>query len=111
MSHARPVSRRETSRICGSSFAGRFGSAREHNRVEFLAQRFYRHVVAHVRVSLKLHAFGDELFEAPVEDALLHLEIGNAVAQKPADAVGLLEKRGPVAGAIQLLRGRESRGP
>ena len=34
----------------------------------------------------------------------LHLEVGDAVAQQPADAVGLLEQRDGVPGARQLLR-------
>ena len=57
------------------------------------------------------HALGGHLLEAAVEDVLFHLEIGNAVAQQAADAVGLLEKRHPVARAIQLLRGGQARGP
>ena len=37
--------------------------------------------------------------EAPLEVALLHLELGDAVAQQPADAVGALEHDDVVAGA------------
>ena len=37
----------------------------------------------------------------------LHLEIGNAVAQQPADAVGFLEHDDGVAGARELLRAGE----
>ena len=47
--------------------------------------------------------------EAPVEHALLHLELGDAVAEQPADAVGALEDRDRVAGAGELLGGREAR--
>ena len=35
---------------------------------------------------------------------LLQFEFGNAVAQQPANAVGLFVHRDPVAGAVQLLR-------
>ena len=40
---------------------------------------------------------------------LLHLEIGNAVAQQSADAVGFLEHRHRVPGARQLLRRGQAR--
>ena len=42
--------------------------------------------------------------------ALLHLEIGDAVAQQAADAVGLFEDGDGVAGARELLRGGEAGG-
>ena len=63
---------------------------------------------AHVRVGLELHAFGAHLLQAAVDEVLLHLEIGDAVAQQAADAVGLLEHRHRVAGARQLLRGGQA---
>ena len=48
--------------------------------------------------------------EPAVEDALLHLELGNAVAQQAADAIGLLEHGHGVAGAVQLIgRGEAGR--
>ena len=62
-----------------------------------------------MRVGLELHAFGRHLLEAAVDEVLLHLEIRDAVAQQSADAVGLLEHGDVVAGAGQLLRGRQSR--
>jgi hypothetical protein len=39
---------------------------------------------------------------------LLHLEVGDAVAQQAADAVVLLEQRHVMAGARQLLRRRHA---
>ena len=42
-----------------------------------------------------------------VQVALLHLELGNPVAQQPTDAIGALEHDGVVAGARQLLSGRK----
>ena len=51
------------------------------------------------------------LREAAVEVALLHLELGDAVAQQAADAVGALEHHDVVAGARELLRGGEPGGP
>ena len=40
---------------------------------------------------------------AAVDQVLLHLEVGDAVAQQAADAVGLLEQRHRMAGARELL--------
>ena len=54
-------------------------------------------------------AFLLHLPDAPVDQALLHLEVGNAVAQQPADAVGLLEHGRRVPGPRQLLRAGEAR--
>ena len=51
------------------------------------------------------------LLEPAIEVALLHLELGDAVAQQAADAVGALEHHDVVAGAGELLRGREPGGP
>ena len=53
--------------------------------------------------------FGRHQVEAAVEDALLQLELGNAVAQQAADAVGALEDRDGVAGAVELLAPRPGR--
>ena len=50
------------------------------------------------------------LREARLEVLLLHLEVGDAVAQQAADAVVALEHRDGVAGARELLRGREAGG-
>ena len=49
------------------------------------------------------------LLQAAVDEVLFHLEFGNAVAQQSADAVRLFVNRDPVAGAIKLLRGGQSR--
>src|ERR1039457_1777119 len=61
-------------------------------------------------VGLELHSFGAHLLQAAIDEVLLHLEVGDAVAQQPADAVVLLEDRDAVAGARQLLRGGEAGG-
>jgi hypothetical protein len=59
----------------------------------------------------ELDALGRELREAAIEHGLVELEVGDAVAQEPAGAVGgLVHDRG-VAGARELLRAREPRGP
>ena len=82
--------------------ARRFGAAGEHHRVvvgeQLLRIDRPRLAVAgadrrradHV-VHLELDALGLHLLDAPVDQPLLHLEVGDAVAQQAADAVVLLE--------------------
>ena len=69
------------------------------------------HVDADVGVDAELGAFESHLLEAAIEVLLLHLELGNAVAKQPADAIGALEDHDVVPGACQLLRGGETRRP
>ena len=83
-------------------------AAGEHDRVELGAQLVDRDVDADVRVGLEDDAFLHQQLQAPIEDALLELELRNAVAQQSADAIGALEHRDGVAGAIQLRGGREA---
>ena len=61
-------------------------------------------------VGAELGALGPHLLEAAVEVALLHLELGDAVAQQAADAVGPLEHDDVVAGAGELLGGGQAGG-
>ena len=56
----------------------------------------------------ELGALGPHLGQAAVEDRLLHLELGDAVAQQAADAIGPLEDHHPVAGPGQLLGGGQA---
>ena len=56
-------------------------------------------------------AFGLHLRDAAVEVALLHLELGDAVAQQPADAVGALEHGDVVAGAVSCCAAASPDGP
>ena len=60
-------------------------------------------VDADVDAGPELGALGPHLVEAPLEVLLLHLELGDAVAQQPADPVGPLEDDDVVAGAGELL--------
>src|SRR5258707_9507304 len=53
---------------------------------------------------VKGDALGFHLRDAAVDVMLLHLEIGNAVAQQPAGLGPALEKMHVVAGARELLR-------
>ena len=65
-------------------------------------------VVADVDAGAEAGALGLHLREPPVEDGLLHLELGDAVAQQPAGLVGALVDRDRVPGAGQLLGGGET---
>ena len=56
----------------------------------------------------ELHAFGLHLLDAAVDVGLLHLEVGDAIAQQAADAVVLFKQCDAVAGARQLLRCRHA---
>src|SRR5258707_13363476 len=58
---------------------------------------------------VKGDALGFHLGDAAVDDVLLHLEIGNAVAQQPAGLGPALEQMHVVAGARELLRAGHSR--
>ena len=67
------------------------GAAGEHEGVELAAQLVDVEVDADLHAGAELGALGLHLLEAAVEVALLHLELGDAVAEQPADAVGPLE--------------------
>ena len=66
--------------------------------------------LAHEHAGAEDHAFGLHLLDATVDVALLHLEVGDAVAQQAPDTVVLLEHRHVMADPGQLLRGRHPRG-
>ena len=84
------------------------GAAGQQHRVEVAAQVVGGDVHADVDAGAEHDALGRQQLEPPIEDALLHLELGNAVAQQPADAIGLLEHRHAVAGAIELRGGGQA---
>ena len=62
-------------------------------------QLFHRHGLADMHVAVEDHAFGLHLLYAAVDDVLLHLEVGDAVAQQPAGPGALLVDVHLVAGA------------
>ena len=70
-----------------------------------------RHVDADMGVVVEDHALGFHLRDAAEDDALLHLEVGNAVGEEPARLGELLVDVHLVAGAAQLLRAGEARRP
>ena len=90
--------------------AGNGGAEREHHGVVAVAQLAAGDVDADVHAVAEAGALGLHLGQAPVEDGLLHLELGDAVAQQAAGLVGALEDRHGVAGAGQLLRRGETSG-
>ena len=55
------------------------------------------------------HALGPHLIDAPIDEVLFHLEVGDPVTEEPADAVVALEDGDVVTLARELLRGREPR--
>ncbi len=66
---------------------------------------------SHRRGAAELDALGSHLRQAAVEHRLLHLELRDPVAQKPAGALGPLVDDDVVPGPGQLLRTGQARGP
>src|SRR5258708_1466159 len=87
-----------------------FRSSGQCDRVELGQQPLGGNGHADMRAGANLHALRAHLLDTAVDEVLLHLEIGNAVAQQPADAIALLEERHVMAGARELLRARHARG-
>ena len=86
------------------------GAAAEQDGVVVSVSDVDGDVDADVRVGVEDDAFGAHLLDAAIEDVLLKLEVGNAVAEQAADAVVLLVDGDGVAGAAKLLRGGEAGG-
>ena len=70
-----------------------------------------RDVDADLDTGAEFDAFRRHLRHAAVDQMLLHLEVGNAVAQQSADPVVLLEQGHEMPDACQLLRARHAGGP
>src|SRR5581483_2421080 len=81
-----------------------FTAAGQHDSVVLLYQLVSRDVYADVRIVVKGYAFRLHLFDAAVDVDLLHLEIGNAVAQQAAGLGPTLVDMHVVTGARELLR-------
>src|SRR6185437_14330857 len=84
------------------------GPAAKQDSVVVLGERVHGDVDADVSVREEGDALGLHLRNAPIDDVLLKLEVGDAIAEQPADAVVLFVHRNRVASAAKLLRGRES---
>ena len=85
-------------------------AAAEADGVELGEEAVGREVDADVHAGPEDDALGLHLREPAVEAPLLHLEVGDAVAEQAADAVGPLEDRDVVAGAGELLGGGQAGG-
>ena len=83
-------------------------AAGQHHRVELGAQLVRGDVDTDVDAGAEFGALGPHLVQAAIQVALFHLELGNAVAQQPADPVGALEDRHLVSGPGQLLCGGQT---
>jgi hypothetical protein len=84
------------------------GAAGKQDGVEVPPQLVRRHVHADVHAGPEDHTLVLHEREAPVENPLLHLELGDSVAQEAPDPVGLLEHRHRVSGAIELVGGGQA---
>ncbi len=80
------------------------GAAGEHHRVVVGEELLGRQVDADMGAVVEGHAFAFHLRDAQVDDPLLHLEVGDAVAQQAAGLGEFLEHVHVVAGARELLR-------
>ena len=86
-------------------------AAGKHHRVEALPQLLGGDVHADVDAGAEHGALGRHLLQPTVDVALLHLELGNAIAQQAPDAVRPLEDRHLVARPGQLLGRGQARRP
>src|SRR6266849_11127256 len=82
-----------------------FCPAGEQQRIELTAKIVNSHILSNVGVSDKPHPLGLHLTHTPVDEVLLHLEVGYSVTQQAADAIVLLEQAHIVTGPCELLRG------
>ncbi len=88
--------------------AGGGGAGGDHHRVEAVAQLAAGDVDARLDPGAEPGALGAHLLDPPVDVPLLHLELGDAVAQQAADAVGALVHDHGVAGPGELLGGGQT---
>ena len=86
-------------------------AARQHERVVRREQHLDVDEIADGCVRAELGALRFHLLDAAIEVALLHLELGNAVAQQATDAVRTLEHDDLVPGPGELLSRCQTRGP
>src|SRR5215469_11405114 len=95
--------------------AGVLGAGGDRHRIEFLGERARGNALAavtsapDVHADAKLDSLGAHLLDAAIDVMFLELEIRDAVAKQPADAVRFLEEHNVVAGSGQLLRASHPR--
>lgn len=88
--------------------AGGGGAGRDDDGVVPPAQVAGGQVAADLDAGAEAGALGAHLLDAPVDVPLLHLELGDAVPEQSADAVGALVHGDRVAGAGELLGGGQA---
>ena len=88
---------------------GRAGT--DHDGVEFRFQFARRNVHADVGIGDELDAFRRHQIDAPLDDFLIELHVGNAVHEQSADAVRALVHGDQMAGAIELCGAGKPDGP
>ena len=76
--------------------------------VKVTAELGHGNIAPHVGVGAEVDALRLQKRKPPVEDAFLHLEFGNAVAQQTPDAVGTFENGHFVSGSVELLGARQA---
>ncbi len=91
--------------------AGLLGAAGEDHRIAFAEQPGDRDARPHMAVRAELHPFRLHLRHPLVDPVLLHLEVGNAVAEQAADPVALFVDDDGVAGTGELLGAGEAGRP
>jgi hypothetical protein len=91
--------------------AGHARAQREHHGVELVAQLLGADVDTDVDAQAQLHALGDQLLHAALDDGLLDLEVGDAEADEPPGRLVALVEDDAVPGAAQLLRRGHARRP
>ncbi len=86
-------------------------AARQEQRIVAVREVLRLHVDADIDAVMEGHALRLHLLDAAVDVALLHLEVGNPVAEQAAGAGVLLVEVDVMAGAGELLRGGEAGWP
>ena len=98
-----------SSRPGDRQIARRLGAAGERDRVVGIDQRRGGDVAADRDVAMEDDALGLHLLDAAIDQALLELEVGNAVAQQAAGLGVLLVDVDLMADARELLGAGEAR--
>ncbi len=81
--------------------------AAENHRFEIAQELRGRQIFSHLGPGDEAHALLGHQAHAPLDQLLVELHVGNAVDQKSADAIGALEDRDLVSGAIELRGGSQ----
>ena len=83
----------------------------EHDRVELPPQAGYGEIDADLDAGPELDAFGRHQRQPAIDEALFELELGNAVPQQAADAIGPFEDRHVMPGRLSWSAAASPAGP